>query len=100
MKKYNKLFSWKFFATSHGKGIVDGESGNCKSIGWQKTFSKDKDCTIVQNVEEFLDAALRFVPSTKVVYIDQSTIDGKINSEMPFEQTIRVTGITKAHIIH
>ena len=31
-EKHNKLFSWKLYTTSHGKGIVDGVGGNCKSI--------------------------------------------------------------------
>ena len=55
---------------------------------------------IVQNAEEFADVVSRFVPSTKVAYIDQSTIDAKINFEMPFEHTVRVPGISKAHMIH
>ena len=42
--------------TLHRKDIVDGVGGNCKSIVWQKTFSKGKDCIIVQNAEEFADA--------------------------------------------
>ena len=71
-EKYNKKFSWKFFATLRGKGIVDGVSGNCKSIVQQKTFSKGKDCIIVQNAKEFADAISRFVASTKVAYINQS----------------------------
>ena len=100
MEKYIKLFLWKFFATLHGKGIVDGVDGNCKSTVWQKTFSKGKDSIIVQNTKEFADAVSRFVLSTKVAYIDQLTIDEKINSEMPFERTVRVPVITKAHMIH
>ena len=31
-EKYNKPFTWKYFATSHGKSVVDGVGGNCKSI--------------------------------------------------------------------
>ena len=99
-EKQNKPFTWKFFATSHRKGTVDGVGCNCKSIVQQKTFSKGKDHIIVQNPEEFSDAVSRFVQSTKVAYIEQSTIDAKINSEMPFEHTVRVPGISKAHIIH
>ena len=26
-EKYNKPFTWKFSATSHGKGVVDGVGG-------------------------------------------------------------------------
>ena len=99
-EKYNKPFTWKFFATSHGKGTVDGVRGNCKSIVWQKTFSKGEDCIIVQNADEFPNVVSRFVSSTKVAYIDQSTIDAKINYEMPLKHTVRVPSISKAHMIH
>ena len=53
---------------------MDGVSGNCKSIVWQKAFSRGKDYIIVQNAEESAYVVSRFVPFTKVVYIDQSTM--------------------------
>lgn len=31
-KKYNKSFSWKYFATAHGKGVIDGIGGNVKRL--------------------------------------------------------------------
>ena len=34
------------------------------------------------------------------MYIDESTIDEKINSEMHFKWALRVPGITKFHMIH
>ena len=33
---YKKRFSWKFSATSHGKGIVNGIGGRAKSLVRQK----------------------------------------------------------------
>ena len=30
-EKYNKPCIWQYFATFHGKGVVDGVGGNCKS---------------------------------------------------------------------
>lgn len=48
VQKYGKPFTWKFSATSHGKGVVDAVSGNCKSIVCHKTLSKGKDHRIVQ----------------------------------------------------
>ena len=56
-------------------------------------------CTKMKYKVHF-DAVSRLVPSIKVAYIDRSTIDEKINSEMSFERTVRVPGITKAHMIH
>ena len=97
-EKYYKPFTWKFFATSLGKGIVDVVGGNCKYILRQKTFSKGKDRIIVQNAEEFADALSRFVPSTKVAYIDRSTMRKSILKCLL--STLRVPGISKAHMIH
>lgn len=35
-QKYQKDFSWKYFATSHGKGVVDGVGGRAKSLVREK----------------------------------------------------------------
>ena len=37
--KYSKPFTWKFAATSHGKGVVDGVGGKVKSTIWHKVMS-------------------------------------------------------------
>ena len=66
-EKYNEKFTWKFFTTSYGKGVVDAIGGNSKSIVRQKTFSKWKDRIILQNAKEFASAAACFVSSTTVV---------------------------------
>ena len=71
----------------------------------KKPFSKGKYCVTVQNSEEFADAVSRFAPSTKFVYINQSTIDEKINSKNVIfskssKMAVRVSGITKGHMIH
>ena len=38
--KYNKRFLWKFSATSHGKGVVDGIGGNAKLIVQSQSIGK------------------------------------------------------------
>ena len=38
--KYNKPFTWKFCATSHGEGVVDGVGGNVKSTVRRKVMSQ------------------------------------------------------------
>ena len=37
--KYSKPFTWKFAATSHGKGVVDGVGGKVKSTIRHKVMS-------------------------------------------------------------
>ena len=46
-KKHGKPFIWKFSATSHGKGVVDGVGGKIKSSVHKKVVSLGKDRPIV-----------------------------------------------------
>ena len=98
-EKYNKPFTWKYFATSHGKGVVDGVGGNCKSIVQRKTMSKGTDRIIVQNAKDFAEAAAQLVPTTHVTYIPQSVIDEEISTKAPFTHTIPINGIFRMHVI-
>ena len=50
--KYNKNFHWKYFATSHGKEIVDGVSGKAKSTIKTTIFSKI-NAPLVHIAEDF-----------------------------------------------
>ena len=40
---------WKYFATSHGKGVVDGIGGSAKSLVRTKVMSKGGNAIVVQN---------------------------------------------------
>ena len=46
-QKYNQQFSWKYFATSHGKGIVDGIGRRAKSLVCSKVMSRSMSSSIV-----------------------------------------------------
>ena len=46
-RKYNKPFTWKYFATSHGKGVVDGVGGRAKSIVRMAMMSKGSESPVV-----------------------------------------------------
>ena len=58
--KYEKPFSWKFSATSHGKGVVDGVGGRVKSSVHAKVMSLGKKREIVQDAESFLNWILLY----------------------------------------
>jgi len=72
--KYKKIFKWKFFATSHGKGIVDGIGGRAKSIVRYKTRSQGDTAPIVQSAKDFADLVSSLMPNTKVFLIPQLDI--------------------------
>ena len=96
--KYNKTFTWKFSATSHGKGVVDGIGGKVKSTVRRKVMSQGKNRILVQDAKSFADAASKLMTSTKIIHIDEEAItDYKENS--PFDNAIDVKGITKIHMM-
>ena len=55
--KYIKSILWKFSATSHGKGVVDGIGSNVKSIAQSQSMGKRKDKIIVQDTKSFYQVA-------------------------------------------
>ena len=50
-KKYDYFMRWHFFATSHGKGAVDGVGATIKSYAWRQ-MKANKVC-IVNNAADF-----------------------------------------------
>ncbi|KAF2896017.1 hypothetical protein ILUMI_10164 [Ignelater luminosus] len=85
-KKHNKSFWWKYFATSHGKGVVDGNGGNLKRLVKQKTMSQGGG-VIVQSAQDFANLAATLVPSTKVIYISEAEINSEIAAKKPWTNT-------------
>jgi hypothetical protein len=61
---FKKKFTWKFSATSHGKGVVDGIGGRAKSLVRQKVMSQSSERTIVQSPKDFADTARILMPKT------------------------------------
>ena len=78
-KKYGCRFTWKYFATSHGKGIVDGIGGRAKSIVRTEVMSKKTQRTVVQSSKDFARTAGRLSDKTTVIHISQEEIDKHIN---------------------
>lgn len=96
-KKQQREVSWKYFATSHGKGVVDGIGGKAKSLVRQKVMSKD-DSTTVNDSVSFAEVATQLMPSTKVVHISQKEIDEIIAKDNPWNDVPAVQGIHKIHV--
>ena len=68
----NKRFLWKFSATSHGKGVVDGIGGNVKSIVQSQSMGKRKDKIIVQDAKSLYQVAKKAMNATDVFLIDKT----------------------------
>lgn len=97
-KKYGCRFTWKYFATSHGKGIVDGIGGRAKSIVRTEVMSKKTQRTVVQSSKDFARTAGRLSDKTTVIHISQEEIDKQINEMAPWDDVAGFPGIMKMHV--
>lgn len=95
--KYGMDIEWQYFATSHGKGVVDGIGGRAKSLVRHAVMSKRPDAPVVQNSKDFAKLAEKLMPQTHVHHISQKEIDAAIKHAQPWQDTIPVPGISKVH---
>jgi len=69
-KRHNIQLCWNYFATSHGKGPVDGVGGTLKRVATDKV--RTRQCTI-NNMEDFVTAvqhsSIRVTPVSAVTSI-------------------------------
>ena len=98
-EKHGKKFLWKFSATSHGKGVVDGVGGNVKSaVRGYSLQKKKKDKIIVQDVESFFRVASMKMKATKVFMVKQEEIE-LFKASDPFIGCRPVPGIMAMHVM-
>ena len=65
--------TWDFFATSHGKGSVDGVGGGVKRGVRQEVVSRRE---VVKNSKDFASVAARVCPNVTVLHIGSEEIEG------------------------
>ena len=95
-QKFNKIFTWKYFATSHGKGVVDGVGGRAKSLVRSAVMSKQKSAPIVQSATDFAAVVSKSMPSTKVILIEDKDIPRRDDA---WSQAGAVPGIKSIHVM-
>ena len=78
-KKHKTAFLWKYFATSHGKGVVHGIGGKAKALIWAKLMSKGDNRIIVHSSNDFSKAADLLLNKTEVIHISQEEIYSRIS---------------------
>lgn len=66
-QKFNKRFRWKYFATSHGKGAVDGIGGNANGLVHKTIMSKTNE-VIVQSAEDFANVRGKIMKETWLIW--------------------------------
>jgi hypothetical protein len=74
--KFGVQLAWNFFATSHGKGAVDGLGGTVKRSVWRHIRAGRASIT---NATEYAAVAKDRNPGTHVIFIPASDIEEKEN---------------------
>ena len=74
-EKCQKKFIWKYFATSHGKGVCDGVGGRIKSLVRLAVTSKKSKRTIIHNSEDLLTTANPLTCKTQILNVSENEIE-------------------------
>ena len=96
-EEFDVRIRWHFFATSHGKGVVDGLGGTVKRAVWRYVKSGKRP---VVSPEAFSQVARERNPGISVRYIPASKIQlNKQNLEKLWSETVPVPNTHKLHSI-
>ena len=95
--EYELILPWHYFATSHGKGVVDGIGGNIKHLVWQQILTKKDKC---DNAADFVNIAKAKTTAIIIDEITQQDIDKSTTQlQIFFSNTSSVKNIQKLHTI-
>ncbi len=89
---------WHYFATSHGKGAVDGVGGTVKRTVWSAVSTRKVQS--VTSAKSFADVAQQFCQSTGITLITKEAVEKgskRLNLEKVFNHAETVPGISKFH---
>ncbi|CAF3317809.1 unnamed protein product [Rotaria sp. Silwood2] len=95
MMEHDLKLSWNFFATSHGKGVVDAIGGIVKRMVWQEIMTKKQLC---RTATDFVHIANKKTSTIIVHEISQTEIDASKQKLQPlFATTKSVKNTQKLH---
>jgi len=96
-QRHNIQIRWNYFATSHGKGPVDGVGGTLKRVAADKV--RTRQCTI-NSMEDFIAAVQHSSIRVTGVNADSvATREGDLNLEQVFQQANVIKGIADYHCL-
>ncbi|CAF1449742.1 unnamed protein product, partial [Didymodactylos carnosus] len=81
--EYKIALSWSFFATSHGKGVVDGLGGTVKRLVWSAALAGDN----YKSAKDFVKLAQQETKKIIMIEITKNDID---NSKLKLENIFKV----------
>ena len=96
MQQLNLTVSCKYFANSHGKGVVD-DSGAVKARVREQVRNKGKGSIVVQSSVDFATVACKLLPNVKVIHIDEAEIQSTITKLDSWNIICETSGVSNCH---
>ncbi|KAJ8684420.1 hypothetical protein QAD02_020212 [Eretmocerus hayati] len=94
---YGITISWHFFASSHGKGIVDGVGATVKGAVWRRVASS---ASSVKTGSDFADVARDVCPNILIKYVPTNEIlDPQRELEEHWDNVKCITNLRKMHCV-
>lgn len=91
-----KHLEWNFFASSHGKGAVDGIGGTVKRLVWRLVKSRKES---VANAEQFFEVAKRNSSSAVLKVMTQDVEKNKAFLDQRWQSVRPIPSLQKVHHI-
>ncbi|CAL4130964.1 unnamed protein product [Meganyctiphanes norvegica] len=98
-KKLKINVQWNYFATSHGKGVVDGIGGSAKALVRSKVKSMSDDSVIIQNSTDFFQTVKILMPNVNVLHVSNTEIAHFVNEKKPWNHINDIQGIRSVHCV-
>ena len=96
-KEYDFKLTWNFFATSHGKGVVDGIGGTVKRTVWRHIKAERAHVT---DAKEYAELAQKLCPNIYVQYIPASAIESHTEFlSKKWESVLLIPGTLRVHCV-
>ena len=100
--KLGRPIFWKYFATGHGKGVVDGIGGSTKARVKEKVIGKGKRKTPVkvENYKDFFELSSKTLPKITYLQVSKEEVEEYVKEYNPWEGTITLTGVSRMHVAY
>lgn len=86
---------WLFFATSHGKGCVDGIGGLVKRLVWNEVKTRRSK---IGSAEEFVECASKRTEKIKIIFVSNLEIEeNKMMLDKRWADVLPIKGIQSKH---
>ena len=97
-QEYKIKLRWNFFATYHGKGVVDGIGGTIKRTVWRNVKAGK---VFVATAQEYADVATLLIPNVHIKFISSDEIldDKSMQLQQYWETVLPVPSIKSVYCV-